>query len=99
MGTLDTPTCEQLKELLKELRLPTNSGFPLRVAGTSTSRFDPDGRVAAMKIDSWSINGNELNFLLPPSPDVALKQLSERAEAQAEKFLRDILSRRSSPRS
>jgi len=42
--------------------LPKNHRFPLIVSGMSTFRFNPNGKVKSMKIDSWSLNGNELRF-------------------------------------
>lgn len=55
------PILENLKDLNIPL-IPANAGLPLKLAGTATYRFNQQDKVQCMKIDSLTINDEELKL-------------------------------------
>lgn len=78
----------QSLQILKDA-LPRNLRFPIVVSGMSTFRFNPESKVKSMKIDSWSLNGDELRF--PKMTGMSEEWSKGKVDAWArEIFQRDI---------
>lgn len=56
---LDISTLEELRSVYLPF-IPQDYGLPILVAGKFMFNFNKDRELDSMKVDSWSINGNEL---------------------------------------
>jgi hypothetical protein len=54
------------------------SNLPITFAGNSCFRFNADGKVSQMKIDTWSINGRQVKLPLLSFPDVKPKNIFDK---------------------